>query len=623
MSVVAQRYGYSVHYEVMNDRVGRAFSEATNEAKLRVAGAPRITQKEEAAEGQMAFDATFEVYPEVKIGDLSAAEVETATQRSHRRGDRSHDRHPAQAAPHLRAASGSRGALEGDRVTIDFEGKIDGEPFAGGKAEAFQFVIGEGQMLEQFDQAVRGMKVGESKTFPLQFPADYHGKDVAGKEADFLVTLKKIESAKLPAVDEAFAKSLGIKDGTVEALREDVRKNLEREVRQRVLARNKAAVMEALVNAAELDVPKALVAGELERLVAAARDDLKKRGVKDAETAPIPNDVFEPQAERRVRLGLVVGELVRPHNLQAKPDQLQAHIEELSQSYEKPAEVMRWYLSDRQRMAEVEAVVIENNVTEFVLAQGQGQRQGATVRRTDVGLTSHRVAGEVITAPRPRAARPGDIIGAHASHWPRRFMSALDTGSLGMVPDRHRTVGPRRARLRHLQPAAARAHRLPGRAGQRPDGQPGRRADAVPGEREPGQGHLPVHQLAGRQRQRRHVDLRHDAVRQARCLDDVHGHGREHGRVPADGRREGQAQRAAEFAHHDPPAFGRRAGPGHRHRDPGARDPEDARAAEPHPRRAHRAAARAHRRRHRARLLHVAAEAQDYGLIDQVLDRRG
>ena len=224
-------------------------------------------------------------------------------------------------------------------------------------------------MLEQFDQSVRGMKVGESKTFPLQFPADYQGKDVAGKEADFIVTMKKIEAQHLPVVDEAFAKSLGIAEGTVEALRADVRRNLEREVRFRVQSRNKAAVMEALSAAAELDLPNALVASETERMVQAARADLKQRGLKDADTAPIPEELFKPQAERRVRLGLVVAELVKGNNLQARPDQLQAHIEEISQSYEKPAEVMRWYLSDRQRMAEVEAVVIENNVTEFVLGK--------------------------------------------------------------------------------------------------------------------------------------------------------------------------------------------------------------------------------------------------------------
>lgn len=371
MSVVAQRYGYSVQYEVMNDKLGQAFAQAANEAQLRVAGVPNINQKDEAAEGTMAFDATFEVYPEITLGDLSTAEVERVTAEVDdaaidktveilRKQRRTFAQRPA-----------AEGAQAGDRVTIDFEGKIDGEPFSGGKAEAFQFLVGEGQMLEQFDQAVRGMKVGESKTFPLSFPADYHGADVAGKEADFLVTMKKVESQNLPEVNDEFAKSLGIAEGSVAGLRADVKKNLEREVKFRVQSRNKAAVMDALVKVAELDLPKALIASETERLVEGARADLKQRGVKDADKAPIPAEIFTPQAERRVRLGLVVAELVKVNNLQAKPDQLQAHIEEMAQSYEKPADVVRWYLSDRNRMAEVEAVVIENNVAEFVLSKAK------------------------------------------------------------------------------------------------------------------------------------------------------------------------------------------------------------------------------------------------------------
>jgi trigger factor len=371
MSVVTQRYGYSVQYEVMNDKLGEAFAKAANEAKLRVAGMPRIAQKETSPEGQMDFEATFEIYPEVKIGDLSAAEVARITSDVTEEAiDKTVDILRKQRRTFAQRPAAD-GAAEGDRVTIDFEGKIDGEPFQGGKAEAFQFLIGEGQMLEAFDSAVRGMKSGESKTFPLLFPADYHGKDVAGKEADFMVTLKKIEAQHLPEVNESFAKSLGIKDATVESLRADIRKNLEREVKFRVLARNKASVMDALVSVAELDVPNALVANEGERMVANAREDLKKRGVKDAETTPIPEEIFKPQAEKRVRLGLVVAELVRANNLQAKPEQLQAHIEEMAQSYERPAEVVRWYLSDRDRMAEVEAVVIENNVTEFVLSRAK------------------------------------------------------------------------------------------------------------------------------------------------------------------------------------------------------------------------------------------------------------
>ncbi|MGH6630797.1 MAG: trigger factor, partial [Burkholderiales bacterium] len=341
------------------------------EAKLRVAGMPRITPKDGAPAGSVSFDATFEVYPEVKLGDLSTAEVERATcEVDDAAIDRTIDILRKQRRTFAQRAADAP-AQDGDRATIDFEGKIDGEPFAGGKAEDFQFLVGEGQMLKEFEDAVRGMKSGESKTFPLNFPADYHGKDVAGKQADFLVTLKKIEAAHLPEVNEALAKSLGIADETVEGLRADIKKNLEREVKFRLLARNKNAVMDALIANAELDLPKSSVQAEIDRMVEGARADLKQRGIKDADKAPIPDDVFRPQAEKRVRLGLVVAELVRANNLQAKPEQLKAHIEELAASYEKPQDVVRWYLSDNRRMAEVEAVVIENNVTEFVLSKAK------------------------------------------------------------------------------------------------------------------------------------------------------------------------------------------------------------------------------------------------------------
>jgi trigger factor len=355
MNVVSQRYGYSVHYEVMNDKVGEAFATAANEAKLRVAGQPRITEAEASPEGEMAFDAVFEVYPEVKIGDLTTAAVEKITAEvTDSAIDKTLDILRKQRRTFAQRAQDAA-AQDGDRVTVDFEGKIDGEVFAGGKAEDFQFIVGDGQMLKEFEDATRGMKAGESKTFQLAFPAEYHGKDVAGKTADFMVTLKKIEAAHLPEVNEALAKSLGIEEATVEGLRADIKKNLEREVKFRLLARNKQAVMDALVSVAEL--------------LEGARADLKQRGIKDADKAPIPDDVFRPQAERRVRLGLVVAELVRSNELQAKTEQIKAHIEELAASYEKPADVMRWYYSDNNRLAEVEAIVIENNVTDFVLAK--------------------------------------------------------------------------------------------------------------------------------------------------------------------------------------------------------------------------------------------------------------
>lgn len=372
LSVVEQRYGYSVQYEVVNDQVGQAFSAAAAEAALRIAGAPRISEKEgEAPEGKLVFEAVFEVFPDVKINDLSAAEIEKVTAEVDDAAiERTLDILRKQRRTFAVRAEGEA-AQDGDRVTIDFEGKIDGVPFEGGKAEGFQFIVGDGQMLKEFEDAVRGMKAGESKTFPLNFPEDYHGKEVAGKTADFLVTLNKVEAAQLPEVNEEFVKSLGIEDGTVESLRADIRKNLEREAKFRLQARNKAAVMEALVANAELDLPKASVSAEVERLVENARADLKQRGIPDVDKAPIPAELFQDQAERRVRLGLVVAELVKANDLAAKPEQIEAHINDLAASYERPEDVVRWYKGDNRRLAEMEAVVIENNVVDFVLGQAK------------------------------------------------------------------------------------------------------------------------------------------------------------------------------------------------------------------------------------------------------------
>ena len=368
MNIVAQRYGYSVHYEVMNDKVGEAFSLAANEAKLRVAGQPRISEKEQTTETEMAFDAVFEVYPEVVVKDLSQVEVETLkSEVTDAAIDKTVEILRKQKRTFAQRSMDAAAAID-DRVTVDFIGKIDGEPFDGGRADDFQFVVGEGQMLKEFEEAVVGMKLGESKTFPLNFPADYQGREVAGKTADFMVTLKKLEATHLPEVTDELAKSLGVVEATVEALRADIRKNLEREVKHRLLGRNKQAALDVLVANAELDLPNSIVQSELDRMTQGAREELKQRGIKDADKAPIPEEVFRPQAERRVRMGLVVSEVVRMHNLQATPEQVKQHVEELASSYEKPVEVIRWYYSDNRRMAEVEAIVIENNVTNYVLS---------------------------------------------------------------------------------------------------------------------------------------------------------------------------------------------------------------------------------------------------------------
>jgi trigger factor len=371
LGVVAKMYGASVQMEVVNEKVGQAFGEAATEAQLRVAGTPSITEKEGAPEGELHFDAVFEVFPEVKLGDLSQVEVKRATSEVPAEAvDKTIDLLRKQRRSFAERAQGSAAAAS-DQLTVDFAGSIDGVAFDGGQASDFRFVLGEGQMLPAFEEAATGMKVGESKTFPLAFPEDYQGKEVAGKTADFVITLKRLEAAHLPEVDEAFIQSLGVESGQADDLRADIQKNLSRELDTRLEARNKGAAMQALADNAELDLPQASIKDEIQRLMENARAELKQRGLKDADKAPLPEDMFREQAQRRVRLGLIVAELVQKSDLAAKPEQVQAHIEQMASAYERPADVIRWYGSDRNRMAEVEALVVERNVMQHVLSQAK------------------------------------------------------------------------------------------------------------------------------------------------------------------------------------------------------------------------------------------------------------
>ncbi|GGX50556.1 trigger factor [Undibacterium squillarum] len=381
MKMVAAQYGYQVETEVLNDKVGQLFAQAAAENNLRVAGFPRIEAKgsEGVEEGFVAFDATFEVYPEVVIGDLSGAEVDqVACNVTDAEIDKTIDILRKQRVHfHVKGEQGDHGdggadtsAQNGDRVTIDFVGKIDGVEFAGGKAEDFVYVLGEGRMLPEFETATIGLKTGESKTFPLSFPEDYHGKDVAGKTAEFTITVKKVEWAHLPAVDADFAKMLGVENGDIEKMRADIKENLEREVRGRVKAKTKDSVMNALVAAVTFDLPKALVEQDTERLAEMTRQDMAQRGMK-VNDVPFPKELFVPQAERRVRLGLILAELVKSNNLQATAEQIKAQVEDFAQSYEDPQQVVKYYYSDRNRLAEVEALVLEDNVVNYVLAKAK------------------------------------------------------------------------------------------------------------------------------------------------------------------------------------------------------------------------------------------------------------
>lgn len=381
MKMVAAQYGYQVETEVLNDKVGTAFNAAAVENNLRVAGFPKIEPKTgaDAVEGAITFDATFEVYPEVKIGDLATAEVErTTTAVSDAEIDKTIEILRKQRVHyHVKGEHGAHGdggavqtAQNGDQVTIDFVGSIDGVEFPGGKADDYTFVLGEARMLPEFEAATVGLKVGEAKTFPLAFPADYHGKDVAGKTAEFTITLKKLEWAHLPEVDADFAVSLGVEDGDITKMREDIKTNLEREVSGRVKAKIKDSVMDALIKIAELDVPKALIDQDVERLMEMTRQDMTQRGM-NVKDMPFPPELFAAQAERRVRLGLILAEVVKSNELRATPEQVKAQVEDFAQSYEDPTEVLKYYFGDRRRLAEVEALVLEENVVNYVISKSK------------------------------------------------------------------------------------------------------------------------------------------------------------------------------------------------------------------------------------------------------------
>jgi|JI10StandDraft_1071094.scaffolds.fasta_scaffold19633_3 trigger factor len=365
MRMIEQSYGAQVQSEVLGDAVSKAFSDAVAEHSLRVAGQPQIERREDAPEGELGFTASFEIYPDIVVGDVSSLEVERLTcPVGDAEVDKTIDILRKQRAPWVAAA---RPAADGDRVTIDFKGTLDGVPFEGGTAEGFQVVLGQGRMLPDFETGLRGASAGDTPTFPVKFPDDYGATELAGKTAQFETKVTAVEEQQLPALDEAFAQALGVGDGSIDKLRTDVRANLEREVAQRLRSRTKAAVMQALPKVASFEIPAALVAAEGEALGERARADMKQRGVDLDKMPPIPPDTFKEQAENRVRLGLLVAELVKSQSLQAKPDQLRKQVEEFAQAYENPGELIRYYFSDRNRLAEVEAIVVEQNVVDWVL----------------------------------------------------------------------------------------------------------------------------------------------------------------------------------------------------------------------------------------------------------------
>ncbi|WP_319239557.1 trigger factor [uncultured Propionivibrio sp.] len=364
-AIIKQQYGHEAQSEAIGEALEKAFGEAVRSQKLRVAGQPRIEPKTGENTTHMEFTAIFEVFPEITLGDLASVEIKRSTLEV---GDAELDNTIAVLRKQrTQYEPVDRAAAKGDRVTIDFLGKKGGEPFAGGQATDYPFVLGEGAMLADFEAAVTGLKAGESKTFEMTFPADYV-KDLAGQTVSFDITVKEVREPILPEVDGEFAKSLGIGDGDVAKMRAEIETNLKREVSKRLQNKVKDQVMDALLQVNPIEVPKALVEMEIQQLMQQAREDMAQRGGAKMKDFPMQPEWFADQAKRRVSLGLILSEIVKEKELQPKPEQIKAIVEDAAQSYEHPEEVVRWYYAHPQRLSDIEGVAIEENVVNWALS---------------------------------------------------------------------------------------------------------------------------------------------------------------------------------------------------------------------------------------------------------------
>ncbi|MER0169612.1 MAG: trigger factor [Nitrosomonas sp.] len=367
LKIITQMYGVQVQQDVLNDAVHKEFKDTVQQQNLQVAGYPRFEAK--ATDGNDALytvSATFEVYPEIVLGDLSNQSIEQPTVKVGETDiDKTLDMICKQRVTYQPV---NRPAKKGDRVKIDFHGTIDGNDFAGGKSNDVYLILGDGKFLKDFEAALIDMQVGSSKSFDVVFPEDYHGKEIAGKTVTFEVTLNELAEPVLPAVDAEFAKSLGIPDGDLQKLREGIQKDLEREVSKRARSKLKEQIMQALLSTTQIDAPSILINQEKERLLQNAKSDLEARGMKAKEIS-LSSDLFKEKAEYRVKLGLILAELVKVHALKATPEQVRRIIEDAAQSYENPEQVVKWHYASSERLQEAESLALEENVVDWALGK--------------------------------------------------------------------------------------------------------------------------------------------------------------------------------------------------------------------------------------------------------------
>jgi trigger factor len=365
MRTIKQRFGEQVRHETYNALIQETLYEAASQEQLMPAGEPQIELREVAEEGGLGYTATFEVMPEISLGDL-AGQTLTRPVAEVTEGDID------EMVEKLRQQRTvwndvERPAKDGDTVHMDFTGKIDGEVFEGGAAENTPLVLGSGSMIEGFESGLLGAGAGETRTLEVKFPDDYRAQHLAGKEAVFEVKVLRVSEPQLPAVDEEFVKAFGVEDGSVEALRADVGKNMRQELKQKLRSITKERVMDVLIAANPLDIPKAMVSQEAERMKQQMLQDMQQRG--QGSGMDLPASLFEEQARRRVHLGLLVAEIIAKQELKAKEDQLQGVIAEFAESYEDPQEVIDYYLQDKNARKSIENLVLENEVVDWVLGQ--------------------------------------------------------------------------------------------------------------------------------------------------------------------------------------------------------------------------------------------------------------
>jgi len=376
MTMIAKQYGPQVRSDVISDALQATFADAVREQNLRIAGSPRIEPKgDTAANDQLEFSAVFEVYPEVKLGDLSGVTIERPVTEVGPEDIR--NTIEMLRRQRVRYEHVNRPATAGDRAMVDFSGRIDGVAFPGGQASDFGIVIGEGRMLPEFEAAVSGMSEGETKAFALTFPADYHGQEVAGKHAEFTLTVKNVAAAVLPEVDADFATAFGIAGGGVDELHAEIAANLRLELKRKIESKVKDQAFAALRQIAELALPRSLVEQETQNLAQRLAADLRQQGMKPEDIKLTP-EMFRASAEGRVALGLVLAEVVRAHGLHAKPDQVKALVQEAAQTYEQPEAVVRWHFEKSERLSDFESLAVEHNVVEWVLGRAKVEDKPVT-----------------------------------------------------------------------------------------------------------------------------------------------------------------------------------------------------------------------------------------------------